>query len=170
MPKGQLAAWWREHTMRLSRPALGEILGIDARTIERYEAKTTVPSLYRLACAALTQGLESWEWQGLLSRAHKMERAQLAYEVALSEERLAFERMKSLLVNDEQERTNYDLAAREWNLAKAKLGFIEQLKEDLSLGGLATAPERQGPPNRRPATRLGPTIRLGKKSPRRKTK
>lgn len=61
-PEGQRAAYWREQTMRLSRPALAVILGIKStKTIAKYEGMDVVPLEYRLACAALMVGVE-FDW------------------------------------------------------------------------------------------------------------
>lgn len=60
-PEGVKAAWWREHVMRLSRPALAERFGITSATVANYEAAETVPTMYRLACGALSAGV-GFDW------------------------------------------------------------------------------------------------------------
>jgi len=61
-PEGIRAAWYRQERLRLSRPALGEQLGLTSRTIENYEKMAKVPELYRLAVAALGAKLE-FDWE-----------------------------------------------------------------------------------------------------------
>jgi len=60
-PEGTRAAWWRTHVKKLSRPALGDLLGLTNQTVARYEAMQTVPPEYRLACAALAGRIE-FDW------------------------------------------------------------------------------------------------------------
>lgn len=60
--EGERAAWFRQERLKLSRPALGEKLGLSSRTIENYEKMDHVPELYRLAVAALAGGLE-FDWE-----------------------------------------------------------------------------------------------------------
>lgn len=61
-PEGKRAAYWREHVMGLSRPAMAELLGLTSQTITRYEESDEVPAMYRLACAALTAQFE-FDWK-----------------------------------------------------------------------------------------------------------
>lgn len=61
-PEGMRAAWWREHRMGLSRPALADRLGINFQRIVRYEQMIVVPQLYRLACAAISADAENFDW------------------------------------------------------------------------------------------------------------
>lgn len=61
-PEGQRAAYWREHVMRLSRPALADLLGVSLSTVVRAETDQELPNTYRLACAALCAGV-SFAWQ-----------------------------------------------------------------------------------------------------------
>lgn len=61
-PEGARAAWFRQERLKLSRPALGDKLGLSSRTIENYEKMVQVPEIYRLAIAALAGGLE-FDWE-----------------------------------------------------------------------------------------------------------
>lgn len=61
--EGLKAHWWRENILAMSRPELAEALGIHQRTIERYEAMSEVPTIYRLACEALSRNnANNWAW------------------------------------------------------------------------------------------------------------
>lgn len=65
--EGAKAAWWRSHVKKLSRPALGELLGLTNQTIARYEAMQTVPPEYKLACAALAGRIE-FDWHSVKAK------------------------------------------------------------------------------------------------------
>lgn len=60
-PEGLRAAFWRETVLKLSRPALADLLGVQSQVVERYENADKVPERYRLACAALGAGLK-FDW------------------------------------------------------------------------------------------------------------
>lgn len=61
-PEGVRAAFWRENVLRLSRPALGSLVGITNQTVAKFEGMAVVPVWYRLACAALTSGV-AFDWE-----------------------------------------------------------------------------------------------------------
>lgn len=65
--EGKKAAYWRETIMRLSRPALGDLLDLTNQTIARYEAMQTVPLEYKLACAALAGRIE-FDWHSVKAK------------------------------------------------------------------------------------------------------
>jgi hypothetical protein len=74
-PEHVRARYWREHTMRLSRRELGEMLAMSESRIEDLERGTVrgderpidpaSMQRYRLACAALTLGIE-FDWVSLI--------------------------------------------------------------------------------------------------------
>src|SRR4051812_22914420 len=61
-PEGERARWWREHVLKLSRPALAERLGVHPATVDRQERAEKVDAMFRLASAALALGLDGWSW------------------------------------------------------------------------------------------------------------
>jgi hypothetical protein len=59
------ARWWREHVVKLSRPALSELTGYSVTAIvaiERGDTPETSMQRYRLACAAIALGV-AFDWK-----------------------------------------------------------------------------------------------------------
>lgn len=61
-PEGTRAAWWRENVLKLSRPALADMLDLTSQTIAKFEGQAKVPIMYRLACSAIAGQIE-FDWE-----------------------------------------------------------------------------------------------------------